>query len=376
MNKRTVGILTIWQWICRQDNYGSLLQLYALHQTLNDLGCTPVVLRCASDTEEAFHEELKSPFYYQLKILFSSKKKRRRAIERYFQTRHPRHFMAFAQKYLNLSPFNFALDDFENVDLRELDALVVGSDQVWIGPHPTYLCASTYRPKLCISYAASADWSKTEYFNHTFNKLNHHLTAISLREQEGVALCHALGRPDAKWVSDPTLLLSSMTWKNLQDSTFVPQGGVAAYMVGHFPKEHQRNLDQYAKTNNKVCWKVGVQGAEGDLLKTKNTLWLSPQQWLAWIASSELVVTNSFHGLCFAILFHRPFVVFCPPDKSPLRHLNLLSRLGLEDRLIHSLDEISTISTNPINWDVVDQRLETARVASIDFLSHAFSTLH
>ena len=376
MNKQTVGILTIWQWICRQDNYGSLLQAYALQHTLKEMGLNPIVLRCASNAEETFREKLKPPFYYWVKSIFSSKKKRRRAIERYFQTRYPRHFMVFAQKHLNLSPFNFALDDFENIDLRELDALVVGSDQVWISPHPTYLCASTYRPKLCISYAASADWSQTERFNHAFNQLNHHLTAISLREQEGVALCHALGRPDAKWVLDPTLLLSSETWRNLQDSANVPQGGIAAYMVKDFPEEQQQHLKQYAKTCNTTCWTVGVQGAEGDLLKTKNTLWLSPQQWLAWIASSELVVTNSFHGLCFAILFHRPFVAFCPPDRSPHRYLNLLSRLGLEDRLIHSLDRISAISANPINWEAVDQRLETARVASIDFLSQALSTLH
>lgn len=376
MNKQTVGILTIWQWICRQDNYGSLLQLYALHQALKDLGCAPMVLRCASDAEESFHEELKHPFYYQLKILFSSKKKRRRAIERYFQTLHPRHFMAFAKKYLNLSPFNFALNDFATIDLKSLDAIVVGSDQVWLDAHPAYFCAFTNQPNLRVGYAISNDWSKTNHFHEPFSKFNHYLTALSLREQEGVALCHALGRPDAKWVLDPTLLLSSETWRNLQDSANVPQGGIAAYMVKDFPEEQQQHLKQYAKACNTTCWTVGVQGAEGDLLKTKNTLWLSPQQWLAWIASSELVVTNSFHGLCFAILFHRPFVAFCPPDRSPHRYLNLLSRLGLEDRLIHSLDRISAISANPINWEAVDQRLETARVASIDFLSQELSTLH
>ena len=376
MNKRTVGILTVWQWICRQDNYGSLLQVYALQQVLKMMGYNPIVLRCASDKEEAFREELKPPFYYWLKSLFSSNKKRRRAIERYFQTRHPRHFMAFAQKHLNLSPFNFALDDFENIDLRKLDALVVGSDQVWLSPHPAYFCASTLQPSLRIGYAISNNWSTANTFKETFRKLNHHLTALALREKEGVEACHTLGRLDAEWVLDPTLLLLKADWKALCDTTRVPQGDIASYMVNEFPKTLQKQLDQYATARNAICWKVGVQGAEGDLLRAKNTLWLSPQQWLAWMASSELVVTNSFHGLCFAILFHRPFVALCPPSKSPLRHLNLLSRVGLENRLIQSLDELDRIHNTPINWNDVDQRLEDARIASKAFLSDALSPLN
>lgn len=371
MNKRTVGILTVWQWICRQDNYGSLLQVYALQQVLRMMGYNPIVLRCASDKEEAFRKQLKHPLYYLFKFLVAAKKKRRRPIERYLLTRHPRHFMDFANAQLALSTLNFSLDDFETVDLRFLDAIVVGSDQVWLDQRPAYFCASTLLPSLRIGYAISNNWSIANTFDESFKTLNHHLTALALREKEGVAICHALGRPDTEWVLDPTLLLSGMTWNTLSDTTHVPHGGIAAYMVKDFPKKLQKELDLYADAHNTKCWKIGVQGAEGDLLKAKNTLWLSPQQWLAWMASSELVVTNSFHGLCFAILFHRPFVALCPPSKSPLRHLNILSRLGLENRLIQSLDELDAIRNIPINWEDVDQRLEEARTASKAFLSNA-----
>jgi hypothetical protein len=89
------------------------------------------------------------------------------------------------------------------------------------------------------------------------------------------------------------------------------------------------------------------------------------------MSTANQVVTNSFHGLCFAIIFHRPFVVYCPPEKSPTRQLNLLTRVGLENRLVRSLDQLDDVFNVEINWAEVDSRLEKERAQSLAFLECA-----
>ena len=313
MKRIVVGILTVWHWICRQDNYGSLLQAYASQTALERLGCDVTLLRCASEKEEAFREQLKSPFYYWLKYMFATNaKKRRRARERYFQVRYPRRFMEFARKNLKCSEQSFALEDFAEKDFTSLDAIVVGSDQVWAGGVPAYFLVSDKLPAKRIAYAASREWEHSDGFDEVFRRWGVNFTAISTREHEGVAQCHACGREDAVWVLDPTLLLLMQDWQKVCDAQTVPQGGVCAYFVSKFSEKHQCQIESYASRHQKSCWKVAVQGAEGDLKRAENALWLSPAQWLSWMSTANQVVTNSFHGLCFAIIFHRPFVVYSP----------------------------------------------------------------
>lgn len=90
------------------------------------------------------------------------------------------------------------------------------------------------------------------------------------------------------------------------------------------------------------------------------------RDWLALSAWNEEVVTNSFHGLCFAVLFRRPFAVLCA--KPSPRHESLLRRLGLEAHCVSRPEEVEAILARPVDWAAVTARLEAFRAESIDFL--------
>lgn len=99
-------------------------------------------------------------------------------------------------------------------------------------------------------------------------------------------------------------------------------------------------------------------------------------QWLGWIKNAEFVLTSSFHGIIFSILFHVPFVV-CLREESMYagndRVITLLNSLYLDDRILSSGTCIENILSKKINWIDVDTRLSALRLDSLAFLSKNIS---
>ena len=96
-------------------------------------------------------------------------------------------------------------------------------------------------------------------------------------------------------------------------------------------------------------------------------------EWLSNIDNASLVVTTSFHGVVFCILFHTQFVYI--PLKGSLskmnnRVLNLLNELGLNDMVATSGSKINEIADKKINWANVDDRLNEMKISSEAFLKH------
>lgn len=359
-----IGIVTVWQWICRQDNYGSLLQAYALQRTLQRLGHRPEVVRLASAREERRRAWSPPTPYLRLRMWFAVGRKRRSYRVRLRRALHPRGFMRFAREHLALSEWNAAGETLPPGAWGRYDALVAGSDQIWLDPEPWYFLAGE-GPCRRVAYAASRPWeTPSEAFTRAFRAWAPGLSAISVREEEGVACCAALGRRPA-WVADPTLLLTEAQWRAFAGEA--PRRRVA-YFVREFPAAVRRLLAARAeRLGGSAAW-VGVQGAEADLCPPHDA-WPTPQQWVALLASAEEVVTNSFHGLCFAVLFRRPFAVLCP-ERSP-RQMSLLRRLGLEAHCASRPEEVEAILARPIDWPAVAARLEAFRAASLTFLQEA-----
>lgn len=109
---------------------------------------------------------------------------------------------------------------------------------------------------------------------------------------------------------------------------------------------------------------VDWQSSFGMFYEVANTAKVSVPEWLAKIAASDFVFTNSFHGTVFAILFHRPFVSILlrgPMSGMNERALSLLKKLGLESRAVYANDTaaIEAALASPIDWEKVD----SARVA-------------
>ena len=90
------------------------------------------------------------------------------------------------------------------------------------------------------------------------------------------------------------------------------------------------------------------------------------EEWLRNFYDSSFIVTDSFHGTVFSIIFNKPFVVFANTKRGNSRIESLLSRLGLEGRLV-SDNNYMFIDTH-IDWQDVNRRLEDWKKESLDYL--------
>lgn len=100
----------------------------------------------------------------------------------------------------------------------------------------------------------------------------------------------------------------------------------------------------------------------------------SPIEWIRKIRDAEFVLTNSFHGTVFAILFHKPFITLGWSKKEAnIRVMNLLRKLGLEERFWgeESTSHFLEAAELPINWDAVDAKMLMWRSESMKYLKEA-----
>lgn len=95
-------------------------------------------------------------------------------------------------------------------------------------------------------------------------------------------------------------------------------------------------------------------------------------EWLSLIKHSEYVITTSFHGVVFCLLYHKPFYAVLLNNeysKGNDRIISLLKSVGLDNRIISSNTDINSAKIVEICWEEIDVKLEELRKKSIDFLS-------
>jgi hypothetical protein len=185
-------------------------------------------------------------------------------------------------------------------------------------------------------------------------------------------------------VLDPTLLQTSAFYRKIIDKN------VPCRKNGKKPYVFRYILDEWTDPNEidtalgVVKERLNIPNVETDRKKVTGSVGLicralgvkakiSLPEWLEKIASSDFVFTNSFHGTVFAILFHKPFVsVLIKGKMSGMneRALSLLKNIGLEERAVYSdeIEKISSLVDKPINWKVVDSRLDELREVAKEFL--------
>ena len=120
-----------------------------------------------------------------------------------------------------------------------------------------------------------------------------------------------------------------------------------------------------AETKNQLDTVRVVATPCDDVLAFSDDLeFASPEQWLGLIKESSLVVTNSFHGTAFAILFHKPFITVMQSGQyasQNIRMQSLLESMGLTDRIYSSLHDPAAYFNTPIDWNRVDRYLDDQR---------------
>lgn len=311
-----IGILTFW-W--SKDNYGQLLQAYALQKYLRDRGHDAYLIRYRPERDMK-----RTPLVLRVFKAFNPAKlarylayrMRRRAAEREY-TEHDRQFDAFREKYIAWSDAVYASYEELRKNPPEADCYILGSDQVWnFGGMPLARCRGAVHAYFLdfgkpetkrIAYAAS--WGREtllDAYAREIQPLLARFSYIGVREKSGAALCARCGRNGAEWVRDPTLLLDAEAWRALykENELREPTGRyLFLYMLGNECEFDIETVYHFARERN-----LQVVYVTGNSVVDRREKWFATiPEWLALVDHADYVVTNSFHCCVFSVLFGKRF---------------------------------------------------------------------
>lgn len=372
-----VGILTFHF----SDNYGAALQAYALRRWLMEQGhhASFIDYRPAHIEHGGRLSLPTSPARLKanLKVVYLAVSS---FINEHFGNRGQREkFVRFREQFLDVRRDAAPTDNGASLAAAQAyDLIVAGSDQIWspsqhFGFDPNYFLAFARRyPARKISYAASFGRDRVSASEAAqLPPLLRNFDAISVREASGVTLVErATGHRPAN-VPDPTLLHSD--YAELTDRA--PPEHVDPYIFCYglrSPDNIRQTADLISKQLS--CPILSPHNPHRRWVEIGDTVHPDPGEWVSLIRNARFVVTNSFHGTVFSLLFKKPFIVAgLTGDKAPAnaRAIHLLRAVGLESRFAPSFSAQNTqaLMAREIDWADVDQRLADLRQAGNAFLS-------
>lgn len=376
-----IGIITFWQ---TKDNYGQVLQAFALQRVLIKMGHSPYLIRYTHS--EIRFRNFKTRIKNAIKKLFYKESSLRNTS---VINQDIRQFYSFKKNNLLMSNNLYHSIKELRINPPKADVYITGSDQVWaksLAFEENKAFFLDFGPDKIkrISYAAS--FGSEQYEPKFYKKLKRNLKrfdAISVREKAGVDICSTINYK-ATHVLDPTLLLPGSYYKKLchKDSNN-PINYIYIYSINISNPEEicWEEIKCYSKT---IGSKIKITPSSGyipcleifDKDKCFKYDYSSIPNWLNNIATANLMITTSFHGIVFCILFHTPFV-YIPLKgkfgKGNNRVLELLSDLNLSYRCLNDKSELLEIINSRIDWDQVDNTLLKLRHKSWDFLKYALN---
>lgn len=346
-----IGILTFH----RAYNYGAVLQCYALQEILKNKGHDVYVIDYRQPTIEK-NRKIFDVHY------FVRNRKHVGNIVRYL-LHMPRAIMEhgrinrFVKKYLRLTAS--CQDDDVPTDF---DAYIIGSDQLWNFDHTGGMDKVYWgdfehnKDAKLYTYAVSTKRSCLELLTDTqLKEVIKRFSVVSLREEDIREALSAKVEKALRIDIDPTLLANKNIWDRMVNSAWKNRRFLAFYQVGR-SGEHKRQVLQHA-----YCL-AEIKGLELiDLSDYK----YSPENFISIIKYAQCVVTTSFHGTAFSLIFQRPLLVYRLNDGNDGRCLNLLSMLGLSHCV---LDLEQPAKIQKINYLDVAERMKNLQSISSEYI--------
>ena len=360
-----------------------MLQAYALHQSIENLGHHALFLQAIKTETPSYYKKIRACAKQSLTLLY-------RFLYPYFPSLVPPalrpSFMGryFAHKYLKKDSFMSL--NLSKTNSLNLDRLVVGSDQVWrchyiqpLGGVDFFFLrfAPTALRQKSFAYAASFgsnEWEGNPEETAQCQTLLQDFQSISVREHSGIELCQEAFGIKALQMPDPTLLLQPEVYQSLiqKEQTSIPkQDFVATYILDQ-TKETQQTLHTITSQLHLTYQHLKPLSSEEHSTSPRPA---SVAQWLRSFRDSSYVVTDSFHGCVFAIIFNKPFICLGNKNRGSARFDSLLGTFGLQDRLFDnsSPDQLNQILSSDINWEKVNALLHSERKRGLAFLKQNLS---
>ena len=305
-----------WWWA---DDHGAILTAYALQQFITECGYSSELLKCWKNYSE---------------------EKRKQGISN-----------KFSSKYMSISDEEYSTyqDLFEKSNnekiMSKYVAFITGSDQVfraeWV-PDSWFLTFVNGKGKI----ALSASFGKNDFTcpdSNRYKRIRKSIESfdfLSVREDEGVSLCKRYFNREALWLLDPVFLVDDILYHNLADTIAINGSDYIFCYVRDINTNVTSMINRIADEHK--CQPVYCSES------------MEIEEFLFYIKHSKMIITDSYHGLCFSIIFNKDFLCILNVLRGKSRFESLARQLGLphknfvEEKDITLINNLKTINYYPI----------------------------
>lgn len=351
-------------------NYGGILQCYALQTVLERMGHEVYVLEKKRYTQTLLFKFLMVCKRLLKKYLLGDNIMLFPSHEYIYQCVNK-----FIRKYINI----LYKRKWNSKTLGNFDVFVVGSDQIWRPEYfsPIENAFLAFAKDMCIkriAYSASFGTDQCVYSSEQLavcSDLLSKFDAVSVREDSGIRICHEFFGVQAEQMLDPTLLLEADDYRKLVSKvkTEPIKGNMLVYILDA-TEEKRKLVNEIAEDKGLTpFWLDNVIDICDASLK-KSTL-IPVEQWIRAFDASSFIVTDSFHGCVFSIIFKKNFVVIGNANRGMVRFTSLLNMFSLMERLVSSLEEYrrkKQMLKMDIKYSSVYKKLAQERVRAFRFI--------
>lgn len=371
---KKIGVITYFHY----DNYGTMLQGYALTRAIDDIGGekarSEIIDYRFQEKSISRKQLLKIRFKRLFVYLFQMKR-----VARLYRFNNKLQekvaaFDAFERDYCNTSEitYKFSTELMDNPPMY--DTYITGSDQTWspkIGFNEALFLSFAPNDRVRAAYAPSIG---VAYFTEEQrNYVKNHLRSyqfVSCRERYGTEILKDLSPVEVTTVLDPTLLISSDTWNKIATKPSLKKPYILCYFIGDRP--YYRDFAKQLSKQKGIPL-VYIPVSYQDLNSENQLLWKTgPREFLGLIGNAEVVLTDSFHGTIFSINFNKTFYSFTKhpgiDSMDNLRIVDILDRMALKDRLVLEYKKGKHIPYSEINYNKTNELLSQEREVSTAYL--------
>ncbi len=343
-------------------NYGALLQAFALKRAVEVMGMNvrivnyalPPTLRTYDVLPKVTGITTLKAFIKSLKVYAATK----RSVNK---------FLEFREEYFNFTEVYHNFTELNN-NPPKADIYITGSDQVWnpcINFDPAYYLMFGNEDAIRVSYAASIgiDCIPDKYREEFCKRLSN-ITYKSVREDSAKTVLENLGIFSTVSL-DPTLLHNRDVYDEIAIESNISRPYILLYLL-IMPNDVKGYIDNLRKQYPN-CILVNIPGSPtskriGDVEMRD----IGPREFLGLVKNAKAVLTSSFHGTVFSIIYEKNFMSILP-GKTGGRIEDLLCKLDIKERIAVTPANINDLD-NKINYDDVNEKLSFLKEKSYDYL--------
>lgn len=340
------------------DNYGQVLQYLATQEYLKSRGHEPYLFISRGHRfplHKRVLNKLRKIFFPLKTIVHSDEKKQHAEIYRKWdeiaykmELNHPRHFAEFRKQH-----FKILFCFLEDVQKYNFDAYAVGSDQTWANFDETYFL--NWVPKEALRFALAPSIAHKQFTNEEVALLKpiiKQFAFVTVREFNALEFCRQVNYEGAKLILDPTFLISTSVYDKFKSDIKIPNKPyLLLYLLGNEISIEVKQIFQFANSKGLEVKYVASQGRDDEFQK----VYPEVGEWLGLIKNATYVITNSFHGMAFSIIYHKSFMII--PVVGLFKGMNvrietIAALFNLQKRIFHG--DLELIE-NPIDWSESDK---------------------